>query len=300
MFIMLVGCAGSGKSTWAQTFKKDAEERGYEACIVSSDAIHKELWGDESTQREPEKVFELAHRRIIEALERNCDFVIFDATNIKARRRRVLMQKIARFDCEKRCYIFAEPYHILCLRNKKRARQVPEEVIWRMITQFEMPLFTEGYDTIELYNRNQVNLDECIEHMRDYDQENPRHTFDLLTHCREAAKIVNEDTTLPQVVGVAAFLHDVGKIFTKTFFDMKGRETEIAHYYGHGEVGGYLALLFDANWRFEERLMIAQLICYHMVPYDIKTDKARDRWKERLGALYPMIMAIHEGDKAAH
>ena len=94
MFIMLCGLPGSGKSTFAKQIIKMAESQDKEAYVVSSDAIREELWGDERIQREPEKVFDLAHKRIMHALRADYDYVVFDATNIKRKNRLFLMKKI--------------------------------------------------------------------------------------------------------------------------------------------------------------------------------------------------------------
>ena len=190
MFILMVGAPASGKSTWAKKFAEHKAEREEEVYIVSSDAIREELFGDERIQRDPEKVFKLAHERIIKELNIGTGCVIFDATNIKRKNRVALMQKIKKFNCTKRCVVFAEPYDTLRKRNHLRSRSVPEEVIWRMITQFETPLFTEGFNEIEIVNSNPADMDAWINSMRDFDQENPHHKLDLFEHCYAAAKYI--------------------------------------------------------------------------------------------------------------
>lgn len=303
MFIMLCGLPASGKSSWAKDFAKVAEENDKEVYIVSSDDIREELWGDASVQGKPSTVFQLAHKRIINALRADYDYVVFDATNVTRKNRNSIMSQIKHIDCEKRCMVFAEPYHILCERNKLREHHVPEDVIWKMLTKFEVPLFTEGFDEIELINKNQINMMEHLEHMRGFNQDNPHHSTDLLTHCHAAASYLYEgqkDKEHFTLTTTAALLHDVGKLFTKTYTDYKGNPSDVAHYYGHEKVGGYYALLYKASWDMEERLVIAQLICYHMVHYGFSGEAAEKRWKERLGELYPLVMLLHEADMYAH
>lgn len=303
MFVMLVGCPGSGKSTWAQKFSERKLKRGESVCIISSDAIRFELWGDERIQREPTKVFELAHQRIIEAMGAGYDYVIFDATNIQRRHRVALMDKIKKFNDEYRCVVFAEPYEELCRRNRQRARSVPEEVIWRMITQFDIPLHSEGYDHIGVVNEKQLDLSEYLDRMRDFNQDNPHHTRDLLDHCFEATNYIYDHQDCKDrfsLAARAAFIHDIGKPFVKTYTNAKGEPSEYAHYYGHEKVGGYLTLMFNTAWSPAEKLAIAQLVCYHMIPYTFKTEAARRRWEERLGSIYDAIMLIHEADESAH
>ena len=47
-FIMLVGIAGSGKSTYANYFVQRHKLVGEEITILSSDAIREEIYGDEN------------------------------------------------------------------------------------------------------------------------------------------------------------------------------------------------------------------------------------------------------------
>lgn len=306
IFYMLVGAARSGKTSWAKRFAEEAEKYNKEAYIVSSDSIREELYGDESIQGNPSEVFELAHNRIMNALRADYDFVVFDATNIKRKNRLSLMKKIKKFDCEKHCLVFAEPYHVLINRNRLARRFVPEEVIWNMIKNFEVPLYSEGYDKITLFNKNTINVDEYVKYMRGFDQQNSHHSMSLLDHCLAAGRYITDKTkgyTKNEygLCATSALLHDIGKVFTKTHQNMKGEDTEEAHYYNHQNVGAYLALLFKTDWTEEERLFITQLVCYHMQPYFNKTEAARRRWKENWGdKLNDMIMLLHEADEYAH
>ena len=84
-FVMMVGLPASGKSTYV---KELAEEM--RAVICSSDAIRKELCGDENSQDNNEEVFKLLHSRIKECLKKGVN-VIYDATNINSKRRRAFL-----------------------------------------------------------------------------------------------------------------------------------------------------------------------------------------------------------------
>ena len=60
VFNMLIGLPGSGKSTIAQKIKDEVISLNkVEVEIVSSDAIRKELYGNEEIQGDPQKVFTL-------------------------------------------------------------------------------------------------------------------------------------------------------------------------------------------------------------------------------------------------
>lgn len=55
-FVLMVGLPASGKSTYAQELAEEMR-----AVICSSDAIRKELFGDENSQDNNEEVFKLLH-----------------------------------------------------------------------------------------------------------------------------------------------------------------------------------------------------------------------------------------------
>ena len=80
--ILLVGVPGSGKTTYAKRLVRETPNTTH----VSSDAIRKELYGDESVQQNPRIVFEVMHKRTIEFLKAGAN-VVFDATNLTKRDR---------------------------------------------------------------------------------------------------------------------------------------------------------------------------------------------------------------------
>lgn len=71
----LVGLPASGKSTFA----KQKEMSGYK--IHSSDAIRKELYGDENEQKDGDKVFQLLYKRVAQDLKNGKDCVL-DSTGL--------------------------------------------------------------------------------------------------------------------------------------------------------------------------------------------------------------------------
>lgn len=296
MFIMLVGAPGSGKSTFAKANSK--------AVVVSSDSIRESLYGSEETQGNPGEVFEIAHNHITEALERG-QSVIFDATNMRRKHREAIMNKIKHFHVTKICVIFAEPYGVLCGQNNERARRVPEDVIWRMIENFEMPTLSEGFDEIVLFNRFAERREHFLEKMVGFNQDNPNHSLDLFDHCVKATDFIRDSKMEmtedeEKILRRAAAYHDIGKLFTKTYKNLKGEDTPHAHYYHHENVGAYMCLLLE-ELSLPDRIRVAQLVGYHMQPYFNKSEKAQKRWRERLGdRLYELIMELHRADEYAH
>jgi predicted kinase len=131
----LVGLPACGKSTYCMN--------NNDCVIVSTDAIRKELYGDESAQTNNAKVYHIAHERIALALASGKN-VIFDATNInKKARKRVLKHNayhiavcflISSYECKE--------------RNKKRSRHVPESVIDDYYKRMTIPSKAEGFDEV--------------------------------------------------------------------------------------------------------------------------------------------------------
>lgn len=142
-FTMMVGISGSGKSTMA----KDLLSQNYDV-IVSSDDIREEVWGNASIQNRPDIIFNIAHERIIEALKDGKN-VIFDATNLKSKDRKNLLDKISNISGVENTCIIVYPYLEWCIKNQdKRDRKVPEEVIRKQFKNFQLPTSDEGWDFI--------------------------------------------------------------------------------------------------------------------------------------------------------
>ena len=168
-----------------------------------------------------------------------------------------------------------------------------------------MPTQAEGFDEIVLYNRFSTRGELLLRGMINFDQDNPNHSLDLFGHCAKAADFIrasqmkmSEDEQ--EILRRAAAYHDVGKLFTKTYKNLKGEDTPHAHYYHHENVGAYMCLLLE-ELSLPDRIRVAQLVGYHMQPYFNKSEKAQKRWRERLGdRLYELIMELHRADEYAH
>jgi len=297
---MMVGLPSSGKSTYALEYANL-----YHATVVSSDNIRKEMFGDINDQNHNVDVFEEAHKRIICELS-NCNNVVFDATNINYKRRKVLIEEINKFNCKKICNIVAVPYFECLCRNNLRNRKVPEDVIKRMYLNFYMPQYYEGWDKIyyiwnidfntSVFNTHTLFSD--INGLDNINQDNPHHTLTIGYHCKMCSKICELYKSDKNVV-VAGLYHDIGKKFTKVFKNYKGELTDIAHYYNHMNVSAYDAMFYlkQKGYNDDDILDICNLIQWHMRPFDIKTDKARDKFIRLVGKkFYDRLMILHQAD----
>lgn len=147
---MMVGLPGSGKSTSAKNIKATAEADGKKCCIISSDAIRAELFGDEGCQQNSRKVFSLYYQRAIEAYELGTDIIILDATNIRPKDRKAAIQQLkqAGVQASYMALVMQTPYDECVDRDSKRSRTVGEEVIDRMQRNYRYPTMSEGFDYI--------------------------------------------------------------------------------------------------------------------------------------------------------
>lgn len=148
-FVMLIGIAGSGKTTYAYRFRDclcDSRER---ATIFSSDDIREEFYGDASIQGDNTSIFGELNARTLHHLSDGYT-AIYDATNLNKKRRVQLLQKVYSIDpsIERICIVFQTPPKTCIARNQLRERVVPEEVIKRQYHQFEYPTYDEGWHKI--------------------------------------------------------------------------------------------------------------------------------------------------------
>ena len=143
VLIVMCGLPASGKSTYSEWLAKSGVFQR-----VCPDLIRKDLYGDENIQGDGKKVFSTAHYQMatIGNLRGN---VVFDATNIDRKTRKDLVKKMRpHFDIII-CKWFSTPLLLCKLRNAKRERQVPEEVLDSMWERFRTPMSDEGFDIIE-------------------------------------------------------------------------------------------------------------------------------------------------------
>lgn len=296
---MMIGLPASGKSSIAEKISESED-----AVIVSSDEIRKELFDDVNDQSDNKKVFEEVDKRVIEGLKTGN--VIYDATNINYKKRMNFLQKIKRLDVEKIAVLVLVPYEECIIRNAHRARTIPEEVITRMYYNFYVPQYFEGWDRIEISYNSDYKFDrkKFFEELDKTNQDNPHHTLTIGEHCRKCAEIVCDKDEDNIMVLMAGLLHDIGKLETKTFINSKREKTEIAHFYNHEHVGAYLSLFNTIGVDFinkEEVLYIAQLVQWHMLPYNNLSKKNIDRWKNKFGKkFWKDLMLLHSADEEAH
>ena len=277
---LMIGLPASGKSTYARRYLN--------TTIISSDALRAELYGDENDQRHNREVFQVLHARVQMALAHGEDVVV-DATNLTMKSRRPLLDMARRYHATAKAIIMATPFHTVLEWNEKRERHVLVEVLYACRARFQMPCENEGFRFIEMVSAALPTTPLCYP-AEPFDQMNPHHHDTLQTHVDRVCALVKQkafyDPTIPpahyNALLRAAQWHDIGKPLTQTFDD-----AGVAHYYGHASVGAYEVMVAYRD------ILMTQLVCYHMEPFQLTEEKG----VKRFGAeLWHLLQLLHEAD----
>ncbi|MDV2996615.1 MAG: hypothetical protein N4J56_006269 [Chroococcidiopsis sp. SAG 2025] len=149
--ILLVGLPGSGKSTLVgQLVAADPKLQ-----LISTDKIRERLFGNEVIQGEWLLVWREVQRQFqqatIQISRGEVSTAIYDATNAQRRHRREVIVYARAAGFKQIVGLWVDTPVWLCLaRNRRRDRQVPEEVILRMHRQLRdaPPSLSEGLDCL--------------------------------------------------------------------------------------------------------------------------------------------------------
>ena len=295
--ILLCGIPGSGKTTYANKLLNDKFYKD-NTVHLSSDAIRKELYGDEAIQGNPNEVFSLMQQRAVDALNNGMD-VIYDSTAVTRKDRSGIIAacpKFARIECN----IVWAPIDTCIERDMNRERTVGRAVIDKMLKRWQAPFYDEGFDSIHItYSDENFNpreyTDKVILDLK-IPHDNPHHTLNILDHCIEAGKYFY-DLGQYDEIWVAAMYHDIGKPYCKSFTDSKGNQCEHAHYYQHQCLGSYMyyGMSSEIGGTCDTWVKVAWLISTHMDPY------LNTKYYNRLPVyLKKQVDLLHEADRNAH
>ena len=129
-FTLLCGVPGVGKSTFIKKYLSGSE-------IISMDEIRAEL-GDRRDQSKNKKVALIAKERLKEALRKKKN-VIWDATSIRKEHREQLLSLAEAYGAYTSLFVLLDKEKNIRAKNKDRKFAVPDEVITRMIENFQYP-----------------------------------------------------------------------------------------------------------------------------------------------------------------
>ena len=142
--VVLVGAAGSGKSTFAARHFEAAE-------ILSSDAFREILTGNAADQRATKTAFSIIHREVSKRLAAGRTVVV-DATNVEPHARRALLTRARLAEARAVAIVFALPLDVVLARNAARSgRVVDPEIVDRHVDRLEATLPSlpdEGFDSV--------------------------------------------------------------------------------------------------------------------------------------------------------
>lgn len=305
--ILLIGIPGSGKSFYAKKYDYDRIFK-HNTTILSSDEIRKQLYGDENDQTHNEEVFQYIKDTSVEQLEKG-QRVIIDATNLSRKARQSITdyvdQKLSFYEYGFiKFVVVATPYYQCLENNRKRSRQVPENVIERMYKQFEFPTLSEAVHEIEVVYPFEIDKDfygmkHPYENLMNFPHDTPYHKLTVGEHMKKTYEIM-QLLTSDKVLLKAAELHDIGKPFCKEIIEEEG----CARYYNHANVGSYEAMFYAKYAKFnkEETYQLINLIQFHMRAHDcVDNEKATQKLKLIIGEeLYYKLQALRIADKEAH
>jgi predicted kinase len=137
--VLAIGLPGSGKTTW---FKR----RG--VTPLSSDMLRSILFDDITEQRYQGLVFSTLRSLLRARLIARMPWNYVDASNLAPHERRQWIKMAKGFGYEVHAVFFDVPVEVCLERNRKRERQVKEELIQRMAAKLKPPSFEEGFAKI--------------------------------------------------------------------------------------------------------------------------------------------------------
>ena len=137
--VLSIGLPGSGKSTW---FKR------HNILPLSSDMVRILLFDDVTEQRYQDLVFSTLRSMLRARLLARRPWNYVDATNLSPHERRSWVKLAHDFGYEAHAVFFDVPPEVCIERNRRRERNVPEDVMQRMANKLRPPKFEEGFAKI--------------------------------------------------------------------------------------------------------------------------------------------------------
>jgi protein phosphatase len=159
--VVLVGAAGSGKSTFAARHFEPAE-------VLSSDAYRRLIAGDEADQSATRTAFGRLHRDLARRLGQG-SLTVVDATNVERHARRALLNRATAAGVEAVAIVLDLPEAVVLARNDARkTRIVDARIVQRHLNLLRSTLDAspdgirrEGFAAVVVM-RDQLEVDATV------------------------------------------------------------------------------------------------------------------------------------------
>ncbi len=172
--VVLVGSAGSGKSTWASRHFLPTQ-------IVSSDACRAMIADDESDQSVSRDAFRLLYFILGERMRRGL-LTVVDSTALQPSARAELLKIAEQYGRPAVAIVFALPAELTARWNASRERRVPDGALERHQKNLELSLKhlpTENFQALYLF-RTREELARATVHIGGFVPERSTPPFDLI------------------------------------------------------------------------------------------------------------------------
>jgi len=147
--VLLIGAAGSGKSTFARKHFAGTE-------VVSSDALRAAVSDDEGDQSASADAFELLRLVTAKRLRRG-KLTVIDATNVRKKARRSLLALAAQNSSPATAIVFNLPVEVCLERNQSRpGRRVSPEVVENQVADLLDRVIVINDDSTRLILKNSL------------------------------------------------------------------------------------------------------------------------------------------------
>lgn len=150
--ILMVGCPGSGKSTWS----KNAASVNNDIVRLCPDEYRAKLGEGEEDQSVSEQAFAAVKRDMAEALKNGIS-VLIDATLMYRKARKDFIHIAKQYEAKVIAVVFEVDEKTAIERNAKRAseggRNVPTHIIQNMLSKYQRPSTEEGFDEIKFISK---------------------------------------------------------------------------------------------------------------------------------------------------
>lgn len=139
--ILTVGLPGSGKSTWLRQLGVNA---------VSTDALRQLLIDDAANQTIHREVFATARYLVSRRLRLGRPQTYVDATNLTRGERRAWIRLAQLHDAAVEAVWFDVPLDVCKARNRRRPRQLPDDIMDMLAGRLIPPALEEGFTRVHV------------------------------------------------------------------------------------------------------------------------------------------------------